>query len=109
MKSLRLLDPEERPTVTALLIMGKNPRYWFPSAYIPGGPYGEINEENFGREGLTSYRNPSLAEALKNLGFIERFGFGIAQSRKSLKDNGNPELEFKTEALNILTVIKPVQ
>ena len=75
----------------------------------PGGPYGELNIDNFGTEGITSYRNPSIAEALKNLGFIERFGFGIQKSKKALKENGNPNLILKAETSTILAVIKKSQ
>ena len=199
MRSLRLLDHQFKPTGTAILIMGVNPRNWFPGAYIqfirfegktltdpvknqievsgtlpdqlrrveeifkanistslelgkdrhiqspdyplvalsqlirnavihrnykshtpvrvhwfedrveiqsPGGPYGELNIENFGKEGLTAYRNPTLAEALKNLGFVERFGFGLPKVRTALKQNGNPELMLKAELSLVLAVLK---
>ena len=200
MRSLGLLDSDLNPTVTAILIIGKNPRLWIPGAFIqfirfdgtkltdpikdqqevsfalpeqirrieeilkinistslklspggpniqssdypftalsqivrnaiihrdygshtpirvhwfndrieiqsPGGPYGQVNAQNFGTEGLTSYRNPTIATALKNLGFIERFGFGIPQAKKALKENGNPELEWDIKNSTILTVIK---
>ena len=75
----------------------------------PGGPYEELNINNFGKEELTSYRNPSIAETLKNLGFIERFGFGIPQSRKALKDNGNPELKLKAETSTVLAIVRKTQ
>ena len=71
----------------------------------PGGPFGELNVDNFG-QGLTSYRNPTIAEALKNLNFIERFGYGIPQARKALQENKNPELELKVEISFILAVVK---
>jgi ATP-dependent DNA helicase RecG len=32
--------------------------------YSPGGPYGVVTVENFGRPGVTDYRNPILAEAM---------------------------------------------
>lgn len=35
------------------------------------------------------YRNPTLAEAMKSMGFIERFGIGIAIARERLAANGN--------------------
>ena len=202
MRSLRLLDHKYIPTMAAILLMGKNPRNWFPGAYIqfirfegkeltdpiknqkeisgtlpdqiirveellesnisislslsdkqhiespdypmtalnqivrnaiihrnytsntpikiywfndrieiqsPGGPYGELNIDNFGTEGITSYRNPVIAEALKNLGFIERFGFGIPQSKKALKENRNPALKLKAELSSILAIIRKAQ
>lgn len=60
----------------------------------PGGPYGIVNRQNFGRPGYTDYRNPNLAEAMKVLGFVQRFGVGIQTAQKALADNGNPLAEF---------------
>jgi len=40
----------------------------------PGGPFGQVTRNNFGSPGITDYRNPHLAEALKSLGFVQRFG-----------------------------------
>ena len=41
----------------------------------PGGLYGQVTPENFER--ISDYRNPVLAEAMKALGYVERFGTGI--------------------------------
>ncbi len=201
MRSLRLLDYKYRPTVTAILLMGTQPRNWFPGAYIqfvrfeghqltdpvrhqkeisgtlpeqvtnienlfrinipislklsdnkhieqpdyplsalqqlirnaiihrdyksnnpvrvywfndrieiqsPGGPFGELNIDNFGTEGLTAYRNPTIAETFKNLNFIERFGYGIPYSKKALKENGNPDLQLQASTSTVLAIIKKV-
>ena len=35
----------------------------------PGGPFGLVTSDNFGQPGITDYRNPNLAEALKGIGF----------------------------------------
>lgn len=59
----------------------------------PGGPYGVVTERNFGAPGIADYRNPSLAEALKVLGFVQKYGAGIATARRALEDNGNPAFE----------------
>ena len=56
----------------------------------PGGPFGQVNRQNFGRPGITDYRNPHLAEAMKNLGYVQRFGIGIQLARSELQKNGNP-------------------
>lgn len=61
----------------------------------PGGPYGTISAENFGQPGLTEYRNPNLAEAMRTLGYVQRFGVGISISRRLLQTAGHPELEFE--------------
>lgn len=72
----------------------------------PGGPFGQVTVENFGAPGITDYRNPHLAEALKTLGFVQRFGAGIALARKSLADNENPPIEFKVEANHVLAIMR---
>jgi ATP-dependent DNA helicase RecG len=60
----------------------------------PGGPFGAVTERNFGHPGVTDYRNPNLAEALHVLGFVQRFGVGIATARRELESNENPPPEF---------------
>ncbi len=62
--------------------------------YNPGGPYGQVTAENFGQPGVTDYRNPHLAEAMKNLGYVQRFGVGIPLARREMKKNNNPPPEF---------------
>ncbi len=71
----------------------------------PGGPFGQVTVENFGTPGITDYRNPTLAESLKTLGFVQRFGAGIPLARKALADNGNPDVEFSVEANHVLATI----
>jgi ATP-dependent DNA helicase RecG len=67
----------------------------------PGGPFGAVTVENFGRPGVSDYRNPSLAEALRVLGFVQRFGVGIAIARRELERNGNPPLVFDVHATHV--------
>jgi ATP-dependent DNA helicase RecG len=70
--------------------------YWFDDRieiHNPGGPYGTVTVDNFGEPGLTDYRNPNLAEALRALGFVQRFGAGIAIARKVL----GTRLRFETQ------------
>ena len=83
--------------------------YWFNDRveiFSPGGPFGQVTRENFGTAGVTDYRNPYLAEAMKNLGFVQRFGVGIGLARKELERNGNPPLEFVVEDTYVLAVIR---
>ncbi len=83
--------------------------YWFDDRIEisnPGGPYGIVTAENFGRDGINDYRNPSIAAVLKTLGFVQRFGFGIAAAQRALADNGNPPAEFKTEPTIVLATIR---
>ncbi|WP_239332490.1 ATP-binding protein [Frankia sp. CiP3] len=58
----------------------------------PGGPFGQVRSDNFDR--VNDYRNPSLAAAMKSLGYVNQFGRGIGRIRASLSRNGNPEPEF---------------
>lgn len=72
----------------------------------PGGPYGIVTRENFGRPGITDYRNPNLADAMRVMGFVQRFGIGIQTARAELDKNGNPELEFQTEPMTVLATVR---
>lgn len=72
----------------------------------PGGPFGQVTRENFGQAGITDYRNPNLAEALKNLGYVQRFGYGIPLARRELSKNGNPEPEFLVEDSYVCVIIR---
>ena len=72
----------------------------------PGGPFGQVTAENFGSPGVTDYRNPTLAALLKDLGFVERFGVGIAIARKALSENGNPPPEFTVSPTHVHVIIR---
>lgn len=72
--------------------------YWFNDRIeitSPGGPYGNVTAENFGKPGVTDYRNPNIADAMKTFGFIQAFGRGIATAKKEMEKNGNPLPEFE--------------
>ncbi len=201
--ALRLIGRNQVPTPTGLLMLGKNPRHWFPGAYIqfirfsgteitdpvkdekeisgvltdqlrqidevcqaniavaldmsatqhrkspdyplvalrqilrnamlhrsydqtnapvriywyadrieissPGSVFGQVTRDNFGQPGVADYRNPTLAEALKAMGLIEKFGVGIPLARKALGDNGNPPPEFRVEDTSVLAILRPRQ
>ena len=200
MKALRLVTRDGTPTVTAILMLGKNPHDWFPGAYVqfvrydgeevpapvldqakligplsdqlreadrllkrhistaldtegdrhvekpdypfialrelvrnavihrnyenshtpvrvtwlnghiqissPGSVYGAVTKQNFGTPDATSYRNPSIAEAMKNQGFMERFGMGIPLARQALEANGNPPPEFDVQDTFVFSTIR---
>jgi len=69
----------------------------------PGGLYGEVNIENFGTQ--SSYRNPVIAEALKVLGFVNRFGYGIRRAQRALAENGNKPLGIAISNAAVLITI----
>ena len=58
----------------------------------PGGLYGNARPENF--PNVNDYRNPVIAEAMKVLGYVNRFNKGIARVKVELNENGNPEPVF---------------
>lgn len=83
--------------------------YWFDDRIEiinPGGPFGSVTRENFGRPGITDYRNPNLADAMRVMGFVQRFGIGIQIAKAELKKNGNPELEFQIEPMTVLATVR---
>lgn len=83
--------------------------YWFNDRIeitSPGGPYGNVTAENFGKPGMTDYRNPNIADVLKTFGFIQAFGRGIATARRAMLANGNPEPVFETNQSAVLCVLR---
>jgi len=83
--------------------------YWFNDRieiHNPGGPYGEITVETFGQPGIADYRNPTVTEVMKTLGFVQRFGVGISTARRELKENGNPPLELVADPNHILAIVR---
>lgn len=61
----------------------------------PGGPYGRVRKDNFER--VNDYRNPSLASAMKSLGYVNRFGRGIARIKAAMEQNGNSPPIFSVD------------
>jgi len=68
----------------------------------PGGLYGSATPQNFPT--VNDYRNPSLAEAMKNLGYVNQFNVGIRQAEKWLKENGNEPPVFEKNIQNAFCV-----
>jgi len=70
----------------------------------PGGLYGEASPQNFPRQ--TSYRNPIIAEALKALGYVNRYGRGVVRAQEALAANGSPPAEFQFDTGYVLATIR---
>jgi len=70
----------------------------------PGGPFGQVRADNFDR--VNDYRNPSLASAMKALGFVNRFGRGIGLIQAALHKNGNPAAEFVVDDSSWLVALR---
>jgi len=82
---------------------------WFSDRveiHSPGGPYGQVTKSNFGQPDATDYRNPYLAEAMRNLGYVQKFGVGIALARREMEKNGNPPLEYQVEDTAVLAILR---
>ena len=69
----------------------------------PGGLYGEATPENFPTR--NSYRNPVIAEAMKSLGFVNRFGYGVQRAQALLAQNGNKPAQFEFDEHSVLVKI----
>jgi len=83
--------------------------YWFNDRVeinSPGGPFGNVTIENFGLPGITDYRNPNIADMLRTLGFVQRYGFGIQTAQDTMKRNGNPQIEFNTNHSVVICILK---
>ena len=78
---------------------------WFDDRieiHNPGGPFGSVTQESFGRPGVTDYRNPNLAEAMRALGYVQRFGAGISIARKAL----GGRLRFEVEPGFVAAIVQ---
>jgi len=63
----------------------------------PGGPYGIVKRHNFGEPYATDYRNPTLASALRELGFVQKFGAGLSIARQAMSKLALPPPEFQVD------------
>ncbi len=83
--------------------------YWYTDRIViqnPGGPYGQVTAETFGQTDVTDYRNPHLAEAMRVLGFVQRFGVGIDIARQELAKNKNPPPEFNVQSTHVVATVR---
>lgn len=68
----------------------------------PGGLYGNARPENFPT--VNDYRNPVLSEALKVLGYVNKYNRGVARVQQDLMDNGNGEAIFTLDKITAFSV-----
>jgi len=83
--------------------------YWFNDRIeiiSPGGPFGEVTADKFGRPGITDYRNRHLADAMKVYGLVQRFGVGISIAQKELAKNDNPPATFEVQPKVVLCMVR---
>lgn len=80
--------------------------YWFADRIeiqSAGGLYGEVTRQTLTRR--NSYRNPVLAEAMKSMNYVNRYGYGIQRAQDLLASNGNPPAEFEIDDKVFLAII----
>ena len=70
----------------------------------PGSLYGEASSQNFPQQ--TSYRNPVIAEALKALDYVNRYGRGVIRAQEALVRNQSPPAEFRFDAGFVLATLR---
>lgn len=81
--------------------------YWFSDRIeiqSAGGLYGEVTPATLTRR--NSYRNPVLAEAMKSMNYVNRYGYGIQRAQELLAANGNPPAEFEIDDKVFLVTIR---
>lgn len=72
----------------------------------PGGLYGDVNAQNF--PNTSDYRNVVIAEAMKTLGYVNRFNYGVKRSIDELTRNGNGKPDFDLTLGTKFKVLIPI-
>ncbi len=67
-----------------------------------GGLYGQARPENFPE--VNDYRNPVIAEGMKNLKYVNMFNRGIDRVQTVLKENGNKPAIFDVDKMTVFEV-----
>ena len=84
--------------------------YWYDDRIeinSPGGPYGEVSAGNFGQAGFVAYRNPLVAEAMRVLDLVQRWGSGLPIARRELHANQQPDPLFNVTPQRIFCTVRP--
>lgn len=82
--------------------------YWFDDRIEiqnPGGLYGVVTVATLSRR--NDYRNPVIAEAMKGLGYVNKFGYGIQRAQAALSANGSPPADFHADDRSFEVVLRP--
>lgn len=66
------------------------------------GGDGNARPENF--PDVNDYRNPVIAEALRVMGYVNKFNRGIARVQKELVENGNGKAAFTVDKVTVFSV-----
>lgn len=68
----------------------------FEREYLPASLPADVIEE-IGRTPVEQLAALRLAEAMRNLGYVQRFGAGLQIARSGLERNGNPSIDFTVD------------
>ena len=71
-----------------------------------GGLYGKVSANNF--PNVSDYCNPFIAEAMKVLGYVNRFSRGVYRVQKELEENGNGKASFDFSLITAFRVVEPI-
>jgi ATP-dependent DNA helicase RecG len=71
-----------------------------------GGLYGKVHPDNF--PDVNDYRNPFIAEAMKILGYVNRFSRGINPVQRELQENGNGVATFDFSLITAFKVVENI-
>jgi ATP-dependent DNA helicase RecG len=66
---------------------------------------GALTFETFRTPFVTDCRNPRIAAAMWQLGYVQRFGVGIEMARRELTANGNPQAKFRLEPTYVAVTV----
>ena len=83
--------------------------YWFSDRveiHNFGGLYGGLKIADIQDGSRAAYRNPKIAEVMKYMRFMERFGHGILSAKEASDENMNPPPEFTNENNYFLAVVR---
>lgn len=72
----------------------------------PGGLFGDVNVQNF--PNASDYRNIVIAEAMKRLGYVNRFNYGVRRAIDELLKNGNGQPDFDLTLITKFKVTIPI-
>lgn len=72
----------------------------------PGGLFGVANPQNF--PNASDYRNVVIAEAMKVLGYVNRFNYGVKRAIDELEKNGNGQPRFDLDLATRFRVSIPI-
>jgi ATP-dependent DNA helicase RecG len=83
--------------------------YWYDDRVeinSPGGPYGNVTADNFGKPGVTDYRNPNIADVFKVFGFVQGYGRGIEIARRECRKIGKPGPIFEVDRSSVTCILQ---